>query len=217
MEQRICLDSTPALSVQGAAALHAGEAGRDAAITRLLTAPNSDAGQTSARQYRKLAAILLDLASAVEAHRKAQQAFLYSSNTHDNRYVDTTVEQVAAIGGVIRAITAYSLADLRCRTIYLWPGSLKGEVADDEFVCPAIPCSLPLHTREDAEAKTLPGVMDSKFAPTAKAIKGDPKKATTIIYKMQAARKAPISLDAPPFDSSTSTVGGQLSPQLSHF
>ncbi|MCJ2074915.1 hypothetical protein MKK68_04505 [Methylobacterium sp. E-016] len=214
MEQRNCLDSTPAPSVQDAAALNAAEAGWDA---RLLTAPNSDAGQTSARKYRKLAAILSDLASAVEAHRKAQQAFLCSSNTHDNRYVDTTVEQVAAVGDVMRAIPAYPLPDLRCKTIYLWPGSLKGKVADDEFVCSAIPRSLPQHIREGAEAETLPAVMNGKYAPTAKAIKGAANKAATAVYKMHADRGAPISLDATLFDDSTATVGGRISPRISHF
>ena len=127
-------DSIPAPARQDVAERYQDDASdRDAAITKMLTNPNPGAGQAAPAPYYEPAAISPDLSRAIEAHRRAQQAFLHAPNVHDNDLVDTTVEQLTAFGDAIRAIPAQSLADLRCKTIYLWPGSLKGEIADDEF------------------------------------------------------------------------------------
>ena len=107
--------------------------GRDAAITKMLTNTGVEAGPSEGPWFHGTVPVSPDLASAIEAHRKAQLAFLRSSNADDNEFVDVSVERITALGDAVRSIPARSLADLRYKTIYLWPGSLKGEVADDEF------------------------------------------------------------------------------------
>ena len=127
-------DSTPAPARHDAAERDEDNAsGRNAAITKMLTNPALSAGEAAPAPYYEPAAISPDLASAIEAHRKAQQAALYTSDLNDDRTFDAITKHVTALGDVVRAIPARSLADLRCKTIYLWPGSLIGQVADDEF------------------------------------------------------------------------------------
>ena len=127
-------DSTPAPARQDVAERYQDNASnRDATITRMLTNPDLSVPQAASAPYYEPAAISPDLASAIEAHRKAQQAALHTSDLNDDRTFDAITKHVTALGDVVRTIPARSLADLRCKTIYLWPGSLVGEVADDEF------------------------------------------------------------------------------------
>ena len=71
-----------------------------------------------------------DLQAAIEAHREAAQLAIHDPVEDDAR-TDANCARVRTLGAAIRAIPARSLADLRYRMVYSWPGAIN-EVADDE-------------------------------------------------------------------------------------